>query len=210
VEIDQSMAVASPAKRVQGRPRQFSDDVVFMATAEAVATFGYRGLTMAAVANLVGCTGPALIHRYGSKQGLLLGYLDWSIARSNDLFERVRRDLPSPLDAIRARFADPHHRHTNDDAAHLSHVIFFVEGRTDRAFIPQMERYASALTSGTERLAEAIELVELRPVPADELARVIVAAVIGASLMWSPLHETTLSDSVGQVISAILKPHLAA
>jgi hypothetical protein len=24
------------------------------------------------------------------------------------------------------------------------------------------------------------------------------------------LHETTLSDSVGQVISAILKPHLAA
>jgi AcrR family transcriptional regulator len=202
------MPVTARPKRQQGRPRQFSDDDVFMATAHAVASHGYRGLTMTSVAEIVGCTGPALIHRYGSKQGLLLGYLEWSIARSEGLFQRVRRDVPSPLAAVRARFADPAHRHTNDDAAHLAHVVFFVEGRTDRSFIPQMERYADALITGTEALlTEAIACGELKPVSATELARVIVSSVIGASLMWSPLHDTTLSDAVGRVIDSVLLPH---
>lgn len=205
------MPVASPTKRNPGRPRQFSDDVVFMATAAAVARYGYRGLTIAAVADIVGCTGPALIHRYGSKQGLLLGYLEWSMARSEHLFELVRRDVPSPLAALRARFADPHHRHTNDDSAHLAHVVFFVEGRTDHAFIPQMERYAEALTNGIERLLmDAIEHSELAPVPTADLARLVISAVMGASLMWSPLHETTLSDAVGKVIDSVLNPYRVA
>lgn len=205
------MATSGERPRDPGRPRQFTDDVAFRATAEAVALNGYRGLTMTSVAKIVGCTGPALIHRFGSKQGLLLGYLEWSIERSEQLFSKAREDFDSPLAALRSRFADPDHRHTSDDAAHSAHVVFFVEGRIDAAFVPQMERYAQSLTTGIEQLlGEATQRGELTETDIPELGRIVIAAVIGASLMWTPVRETPLAESVGQMIDSVIAPYRAA
>ena len=147
--------------REPGRPRQFSDEEAFRGTAQAVSRLGYRGLTMNAVAKVVGCTGPALIHRFGSKQGLLLGYLDWSIERSNLLFEKSRREYESPLDALISRFADPAHRHTADDVGHSAHVVFFVEGRIDPAFVPEMRRYTSSIVRGIESLLPPDQIADV-------------------------------------------------
>lgn len=196
------------APRDPGRPRQFSDEMIFIATAEAVAREGYRGLKLAAVANILGCTGPALIHRFGSRQGLLLGYLTWSIERSNHLFEATAAEFDSPLAALRARFSDPGHRHNRDDVAHSAHMVFFAEGRTDPEFVPHLRPYQAAILSGIERLlVAAIDRGELRSVPTAPLANTLLAAIIGANLMWSPVLETPLAEAVGGVIDAIIAPY---
>jgi AcrR family transcriptional regulator len=206
-EMGCDMTATMERVRDPGRPRQFSDEVVFRATAEAVAVNGYRGLTMAAVARNVGCTGPALIHRFGSKQALLMGYLEWSIARSEHLFSRVQNEAISPLEALRTRFTDPDHRHTHDDAAHAAHLVFFVEGRVDQAFVPHMERYAASVEGGIERLlTAAVCQGELRPLPTSALAHTLVAAIFGACLMWTPTHQTSIAEGVGMVIDTVIAP----
>ena len=194
--------------RDPGRPRQFSDEEIFLATAEAVAREGYRSLKLAAVANILGCTGPALIHRFGSRQGLLLGYLTWSIERSNHLFEATSAEFDSPLAALSARFSDPGHRHTRDDVAHSAHMVFFAEGRTDPDFFPHLRPYQEALLAGIERLlTAATDRGELRSVPIAQLAYTLLAAVIGANLMWSPVLEIPLAEKVGEVIDEIIAPY---
>ena len=197
--------------REPGRPRQFSDEEAFRGTAQAVSRLGYRGLTMNAVAKVVGCTGPALIHRFGSKQGLLLVYLDWSIERSNLLFEKSRREYESPLDALISRFADPAHRHNADDAGHSAHVVFFVEGRIDPAFVPEMRRYTSSIVRGIESLLDdAVARGELERCHPADLSQLVLAAVVGASLMWTEGSERPLSESVGRLIEAVLAPYRLA
>src|SRR5687767_10768486 len=101
------MITNEAAQREIGRPRVFSDDDVFAATARAVARLGYASLTVEAVAAEVGCTGPALIRRFGSKRGLLRAYLERANAVSLARFRRVRQAHASPLEALRARFRIP-------------------------------------------------------------------------------------------------------
>jgi AcrR family transcriptional regulator len=86
-----------------GRPRAVSDEAIFEAVTVVVSEVGPTGLTLAAVADRVGLSAPALTQRFGSKRNLLLAYAGAAAGGVDDLFARVRRSSPSALAALRER-----------------------------------------------------------------------------------------------------------
>src|SRR5688500_6337539 len=128
------MITNKPVPRDVGRPRSFADHDIFAATARAVTRFGYARLTVEAVAADVGCTGPALIRRFGSKRGLLLTHLDWSNAASRERFRQARAAHDFPPAALRARFqipADERLDEVADPAGYANLVIFHLAAWSD-------------------------------------------------------------------------------
>jgi TetR/AcrR family transcriptional regulator, transcriptional repressor for nem operon len=200
----------TPTREI-GRPRQFSDDDVFEATARAVSQYGYRGLTVAAVAQIVGCTGPALIHRFGSKHGLLRSYLEWSTAQSHERFKQIREQHSSPIEALRMRFVLPTEGRPDeavDDAGHTAYMIFFVEGRGDSSFRPLIDRHAEDYEQEIARLLDDAQAAgEISQVDSKELAHALLVVIAGVNLMWSPDWERPLTDEIGRVFDTVLLPY---
>src|SRR5687767_11625228 len=121
------MITNKQSPRETGRPRTFTDDDIFAATARAVTHLGYARLTLQAVAAEVGCSGPALIRRFGSKQALIAAYLEQSNAVSLERFRAVRAAHPAPLEARRARFRIPTEERLDEvapPAAYINLVLF--------------------------------------------------------------------------------------
>ena len=85
-----------------GRPRTVSDDAIFEAVAAVVTEAGPTGLTLAAVADRVGLSAPALTQRFGSKRSLLLAHAEAAATRVDDVFNKVRGRSPTALSALRA------------------------------------------------------------------------------------------------------------
>lgn len=56
------------------RPRAFADEDVFAAVGAVLAESGPTGLTVAAVAERLGVTGPAVTQRFGSRRDLLVAW----------------------------------------------------------------------------------------------------------------------------------------
>lgn len=63
---------------------------------------GPSGLTVAAVAERVGLSAPALTQRFGSKRSLLLAHAEGAATRIDDVFNKVRRSSRTALSALRA------------------------------------------------------------------------------------------------------------
>ena len=85
-----------------GRPRTVSDEAIFDAVRAVVTEVGPSGLTLAAVADRVGLSAPALTQRFGSKRSLLLAYAEAAATGIDDVFTRVRSSSPTALSALRA------------------------------------------------------------------------------------------------------------
>lgn len=83
-----------------GRPRSVSDDAIFDAVATAVTAVGPSGLTLAAVAERVGLSAPALTQRFGSKHGLLVAFATREATGIADTFTAARAAHPDPLAAL--------------------------------------------------------------------------------------------------------------
>jgi AcrR family transcriptional regulator len=205
------MSTKDGPTREIGRPRQFTDDDVFQATARAVSQFGYRGLTVAAVAQIVGCTGPALIHRFGSKHGLLRAYLEWSTKQSHARFKQIREQHTSPIEALRMRFVLPTEDRPDEaveDSGHTAYMIFFVEGRADSSFRPLIERHAEDYEREIARLLdEAHAAGEIGPIDSKEVAHALLVVIAGVNLMWSPDWDRPLTDEIGRVFDTVLQPY---
>ena len=202
------MAMTEVAAREAGRPRVFTDEDIFLATYRVVKTLGYNKLTIASVAAQVGCTGPALIRRFGSKHLLLRAYLQWSTVRSHERFLRIRAEHASPLAMLRARFSMPESERpeeVGDIAGHTPFLAFYVEGRADALFRPYIDEHARQYEVEIAELIDAaIAAGELYPCDSAQLAHALLAAIAGASLMWSPDHPRTLNEETTHVLDALL------
>lgn len=62
-----------------GRPRTIREEDIMAAVAAAVGSTGPVRLTLADVARAAGVSTGALVQRYGSKRGLLLGFVRWGL-----------------------------------------------------------------------------------------------------------------------------------
>ena len=90
------MVSTMPVVREVGRPRSFEDDAIFAATARVIARVGHDGLTLAAIAEEVGCSAPALVQRFGSKRALVRAYIEWSIDNIQQRWDKVSAPELSP------------------------------------------------------------------------------------------------------------------
>lgn len=205
------MVTSVMPKREVGRPRMFEDDQIYRAVARAVNQLGYRRLTVAAIADEVGCTGPALIHRFGSRNSLLRSFLDWSTERSHERFQAVRLAHASPLAALRARMLIPleeRMEEVGDRTGHAAFLSFYIEGRDDPEFAPAVDHHARMFEGEMACLLDQADTAgELIACDRRELAHALLAGIAGASLMWSSVSDRSLFEEVARVFDVIIAPY---
>jgi AcrR family transcriptional regulator len=205
------MITKKVASREIGRPRSFTDDDVFAAMARAVARFGYARLTIEAVATEVGCSGPALIGRFGSKRGLMLAYFERSREVALARFETAQRSDRSPLEALRARFSIPTDERPDEvgsPSAYINLLLFHLAAWEDpelRALEAQRQRmFEDQIAVLLQEACNAGELADCAP---RGLARLLLAAMTGTALQWAADPDGDIGERLVEVIDEVVEPY---
>jgi AcrR family transcriptional regulator len=195
-----------------GRPRQFSDEDVFHATTRVLHQFGAPGLTLAAVARELGCTGQALNARFGSRIDLLIAYATWSSDQQLERFAAVREANPSPLQALRARFMLPiagREDELADGGAQRQMLTLAAEAggdpRLGAAWAASGQRFRASMS---QLISEAIDCGEIIETDPDHLSWTLFAALVGLAVVWEPRPDASLVDAVITMVDQILDPYL--
>lgn len=207
------MTSAVQVPRPIGRPRVFTDDDVFRATARAIAHLGYTDLTLAAVAAELGCSPPALIKRFGSKKGLALAYLTWANHESRERFARIRESADSPLQALRTRVRIPTADRLDevaDQEGYANFVAFTLAARNDPELTGAMRERRQLFYDEIERLViDAIETGELRECDPTVVSRAMLSGLTGSALNWVLDIDWTIEDRLAQAVEDVLRPYIA-
>jgi AcrR family transcriptional regulator len=191
-----------------GRPRSVSDDAIFEAVAAVVTAVGPAGLTLAAVAEGVGLSAPALTQRFGSKHGLLVAFATREATGIADTFADARAAQRDPLTALVTTLAAlPSGITTREGLA--NNLAFLQMDLTD----PELRSHATAQsrTLRTEIAAlvtEAVEAGQLAPATAPEtLAADLYATYCGAMVTWAIDGAGDLGDWLRQHLARTIAPH---
>jgi AcrR family transcriptional regulator len=200
--------------REVGRPRVFSDEAIFTATQLVLQRGGYPELTLEAIAKEVGCTRQALVRRFGSKQALLLAFLDETLLLFAENYKIVHSDSQSPLAALRARFVAPPEARLeiSDDRSVQANVLAFVlTASGDPAFGKRFAAINQIYLDEMERLiGAALQQGELRAVDPSVLARTLFSASLGETVRWAstPSNEAHI-DRLGEIFDLVITPYRA-
>ncbi len=191
-----------------GRPRSFSDEDFFNAAARVLTRTGYPSLTLEAVAREAGCTRPAINRRFGGKQGLVDGFIDWVASRNGRTFELLSEQYQSPIALLRAGlFIYSAGDGTHFDSSH--HLEFFGNAWNDPVLRPSMIELARKFErSSADLLSRARAEGEIRPCDTERLARVLIAALSGVVIMQPEAKRGDLHGELLQAFDAIIEPHL--
>lgn len=198
--------------REPGRPRSFSDEEVYAVIARLTHEVGFEGLTLAAIAKEVGCTGQALNARFGSRLDMLAGFVDWASAREVERFDQVRAANASPLAALRARFDLPmegREEEIGDGEAHIRIMSVVIESERFPEFALRFTNRIRVFEEQMARLIdEAIEQGELKPVESGTLSHLLMVAITGSTTLWPAVGQGSVVDEVNRTLELILRPYL--
>jgi AcrR family transcriptional regulator len=168
-----------------GRPRTVSDEAIYEAVSALVGEVGPSGLTLAAIAERVGLSAPALTQRFGSKRNLLVAHAEAAAGGIDDLFERVRRASPSPVAALRAGLIEFNSGVDSRDAF-ANHLALLHLDLTDPELGAHAARQSRLLRRSIARLIEeAIDAGEMLAADPAELADTIYTVYNGALVGWA-------------------------
>jgi len=164
----------------KGRARR---EEIIEAAMELFAARGYRGATIAQVAERVGITDAGLLHHFPSKEHLLLAVLAHREERDIERLRQARAESATPLDALielcRRNAANPHivqlftviAAESLDDT-HPGHDAF-------------VQRYRERRAGAARALTRAQEDGHLRAdVDVPKLAAQVLAMYDGLQLQW--------------------------
>jgi AcrR family transcriptional regulator len=191
------------------RPRQASDEEILQATFRAVARVGPARLTLADVAEEAGLSASALVQRFGSKRALLLAAAADVATNGGYLFDGVRAQYPSPVEALLG-LAEcmTLMGSTPDEVANT--LSFQQMDLSDRDF----QRQALAASRGTHGglralVADAVEAGELVGLDPDRLASVLQATINGSLLGWAIHRDGDLPAWIRLNLETVLAPYRA-
>jgi AcrR family transcriptional regulator len=175
---------------------------------------GYSELTLEAIAKEVGCTRQALVRRFGSKQALILAYLDYLTTSMAENYRIVPSDSQSPLSALRARFvAPPDERlEIDEDRAMQANVLaFMLISSGEHGFNARFEALNQVFLDEMERIIRAaMDQDELRGVDAAALARTLFSASLGETVRWaSTPGDDTLVSRLAEIFDLVTTPYRA-
>ncbi len=198
--------------REVGRPRVFSDEAIFAATGLAIRQQGHTEFTLEAIAQKVGCTRQALLRRFGTKQALLLAYLETTQLAIAENYRIDDAGFASPLEALRARFvADPDGRMeiSEDQITQARVLAFMLTASHDPKISPQFEAIHQIYLTEIERvLAAAIAQGELHDIEPNLLARALYTASMGETVLWASTPETESHLArLGAIFDMIVTPY---
>jgi AcrR family transcriptional regulator len=193
-----------------GRPRTVSDEAIFEAVKAVVTEVGPAGLTLAAVANRVGLSAPALTQRFGSKRSLLLAYAKAAATGIDDHFTRVRCTSPTALSALRAALLELTAGIDSRDAI-ANHLAFLHLDLTD----PELRAHAAKQSrllrrAMTQLLEEATTTGEIDSTDPTELADTVYTIYNGALVGWAIDGTGSLARWLSERLDRVLARHQPA
>lgn len=190
------------------RPRLVSDAEVFAAFDAAIADHGPNGVTLALVAQRLGVTAPALMRRFGSKQGLFAAFMHSQLSAQPVTLGALLVHHTDALDALLA-LSGGTHQYSLNRKAYLRHLAsFFLQLADDDVLVPIIAAwFAGERRWITDRLTEAHAARALRhDTPVPELARTLQAALHGARLQWATGGEGPEGVWSRREMEAVLAP----
>lgn len=168
-----------------GRPRQFDDEEVFAAIAAIVSSGGPSAVTLAAVADVVGATAPAVRSRFGSKRGLLVAYAARQPAAVASVFEAASARASSPSSAIveaLVGLAEP----VADRGALANHLAMLQLDLADPALAAHATAHARAVRRELAALVDAARARgELGGAQTAAIVDTLVVTYQGALVTWA-------------------------
>jgi AcrR family transcriptional regulator len=193
-----------------GRPRTVSDEAIFAAVKAVVTEVGPSGLTLAAVADRVGLSAPALTQRFGSKRSLLLAYDEAAAIGIDDVFNRVRSSSPTALSALRAALLELT-AGIDSRAAIANNLAFLYLDLTDPDFgahaATQSRLFRRAIT---QLLDEAIGDGDINSTDAAELADTVYTVYNGALVTWAIDGTGSLTRWLSERLDRVIAYHQQA
>jgi AcrR family transcriptional regulator len=190
-----------------GRPRTVSDESIFDAVTAVVTEAGPAGLTLAAVADRVGLSAPALTQRFGSKRSLLLAHAEAAATGVDDLFTRVRGTSPTALSALRAALLEFNAGIDSRDAF-ANHLAFLHHDLTDPELGAHAAKQSRLLRRAMTRLLEeAITTGEIDPTDPIELADTVYTVYNGALVTWAIDGTGSLARWLSERLDRVLAHH---
>ena len=188
------------------RPRTVEDAEIFAATARAVGRFGPMRLTLADVAREAGLTAAALVHRFGSRRGLLLAFVEQGPSTVDDCFVAVRAAHASPLAALVAAATDmAEHVRSADELANS--IAFLQIDLSDADFRKPALALSKQVLAGYEALIrDAIDAGELLECDVPRLARAVQAVTGGSLINWAIHREGRVALFVRRDLDTLLDP----
>ncbi len=205
------MVSTVPGIREVGRPRSFEDDAIFAATARVIARVGHDRLTLAAIAEAVGCSAPALVQRFGSKRALVRSYIEWSISHDQLRWDQVSSDDQSPIAAIKARVQLPRSERpdeVSDPEGFPSTVYFHLVAWEDEALRPLVEERRQTAEGELRRMLElATEAGEISGCNEADLASTMFTAFQGAALQSLANPDNQIEKRLSNLVEALVAPY---
>lgn len=185
------------------RPRTVTDDAVLDAVLRVVGRVGPARLTLAAVGAEAGLSPAALVQRFGSRRGLLVGAARRGARGWPEAFAAARASHP-PLDALvqglvarTAPVATPE--------ALANHLAFLALDLADAELHALALQDARALRSGiAASLRDAVVAGELPDVDVDPLAQAVETAYHGALVTWAVYRQGSLEAWLGARVREVL------
>lgn len=188
------------------RPQTISDAELLDAAARVISRIGIMQLTLADVAAELKISPGTLVHRFGSKRGLLLNLLRRAVGRSAHRVAAMRTAGSSPYAGLLA-LADRVAGHVQTRAA-LAHNLTFLQTNLSD---PEFHRLASTRALALRReirtlIDEAIKRRELKPSNADRLAQALQATLNGSLLQWAIEGQGRLAPWIRVNLATVLRP----
>jgi AcrR family transcriptional regulator len=186
------------------RPRKINDEELLSAAASAISRLG-PAFTLADVATEARVVAGTLVHRFGSRHGLLVALMDSAIASARRRMAAAAGSCDNAPAAVRALLVDRYA--PLDDpltaARNLAQLGF------DLADSDLRERLAAMYAAVRDGLCTLLEQAAARgelpgAPPAAIAARILAAAADGTALHWSARPEGSLRERLTTDIDAIL------
>ena len=174
------------------RPRKITDEKLLVAAGTVIGRLGPR-FALADVAAEAGVAAGTLVHRFGSKQGLLLAMIDTAIGS-------LRQDVvqtDDPCAELVARFApldDP-----TTAANSLAQLGFELADDELRA---RLAVFYEAIRARIEPLLARVDLPGAPPPPV--AARILVAIANGTAIDWSASPSGGLTERMRTDLDAVI------
>lgn len=184
------------------RPRKTSDAQLLAAAGDAIARLGPR-FVLADVAERAGVSPASLVHRFGSKRGLLAAMID---AVAEDARERPHMsEDEDPVGAVR-RAAGERYAPLDDAASAANNLAQLGCDLGDEALRARLaELHAAVEAQLGSLLSRALDAGALPGAPpAPIAARILAALADGTALRWSAAPSGSLRARLDADLGAVL------
>lgn len=206
------MSETATRSREIGRPRTFSDEAIYAATASVLARMGNEHLTLSHIADEVGCSPPALVQRFGSKRSLLMNYVSWTTGQIRQRFAEVAASDVTPLEKIKELAAFPRSMRPYEIAEPegLPTAVFMhLAAWNDESFKPLVEERIELLENEFHALlTQATDAGQLAGCDEREMARTLVTAFSGISLQAISVAKEPVEVRGSRLVDFLLSPYI--